>query len=323
VTRWLKSDYRENETRRELKYVSRETNAMIRVNKCPVCGSQKMEVFLELKDYFLTGESFEISQCIECGFKFTNPVPRETDLQKYYESDEYISHSNTSKGLINGIYQSVRKHSIKKKVKIATRELARGEALDIGCGTGDFLKEMLNSGWNVKGIEPNNTARNSAIKNYGLDIYNESQLFEFRENSFDVITMWHVLEHVYNLERNIDQMKMILRKEGRLVIALPNADSLDAAIYKNFWAAYDVPRHLYHFNQSSFKRLMGKYGFEIIETKPMVFDSFYISMLSEKFKSGKINYLNAFFNGLKTDIYGLINKKYYSSLIYVLRMKNS
>ncbi len=323
MTRWLKSDYWDDEIRRELKYVSRETNAMIRLNKCPVCGSQKMEIFLKLKDYFLTGESFEISQCAECGFKFTNPVPRETDLPKYYESDEYISHSNASTGLINRIYQSVRKHSIKKKVKIATTKLARGEALDIGCGTGDFLNEMLNGGWNVKGIEPNDTARNSAINNYGLDIYDESQLFEFRENSFDVITMWHVLEHVYNLERHLTQIKMILRKEGRLVIALPNADSLDAAIYKNFWAAYDVPRHLYHFNQSSLRRLMENFGFEIVTIKPMVFDSFYISMLSEKYMHGKINYISSFFNGLKTDLYGLSDKKYYSSLIYVLRVKNS
>ena len=296
---------------------------MERLNRCPVCGSQKMEIFLKLKDYFLTGESFEISRCIECGFKFTNPVPRETDLQKYYESDEYISHSNTSKGLINRIYQSVRKYSIKKKVRISTSKLVRGEALDIGCGTGDFLKEMSNSGWNVKGIEPNDVARNSAIKNYGLDIYSESQLFEFRENCFDVITMWHVLEHVYDLKKHLTQIRMILRKEGRLVIALPNADSLDAKIYKSFWAAYDVPRHLYHFNQSSFRRLMEEFDFEIVTIKPMVFDSFYISILSEKYRHGEINYLSSFFNGLKSDLYGLSDKKYYSSLIYVLRVKNS
>ena len=296
---------------------------MIRVNECPVCGSNEITEFLSLDDYFLSKESFEISLCEECGFKFTNPVPRETELPKYYESEEYISHSNTSKGLVNKVYRLVRNHSIKKKVGIATAKMNRGEALDIGCGTGDFLNEMSKHGWKVKGIEPNDVARNNAITNFGLDVGEEAQLFKFDKDTFDVITMWHVLEHVYNLDKHLSQIKNILRKDGRLVIALPNADSMDAKIYKNFWAAYDVPRHLHHFNQSSFKRLMGKYGFEIAETKPMVFDSFYISMLSEKYKRGKINYLNAFFNGLKTDIYGLVNKKYYSSLIYVLRLKNS
>ena len=182
---------------------------------------------------------------------------------------------------------------------------------------------MSKNGWKVKGIEPNTNARKSAINNFSLDVSEESQLFKFNENSFDVITMWHVLEHVYNLDKHLTQIKKILRKEGRLVIALPNADSMDASIYKNFWAAYDVPRHLHHFNQSSLTKLMEKYGFEIIETKPMVFDSFYISMLSEKYKRGKINYLNAFFKGLKTDLYGLLDKKYYSSLIYILKLKNT
>jgi len=304
-------------------YVSRETNAMIRVNECPVCGSKEINKFLHLNDYFLTKETFKIWLCNDCGFKFTNPVPRETDLPKYYESEEYISHSNTSKGLVNKIYRLVRNHSIKRKTGIATYKINRGEALDIGCGTGDFLNELSRRGWKVKAIEPNEIARNNAIKNFGLDVSDEQHLFKFGANSFDVVTMWHVLEHVYNLDKHLSQIKKILRKDGRLIIAIPNADSMDANIYKNYWAAYDVPRHLHHFNQSSLKRLMGKYGFEIIETKPMVFDSFYISMLSEKYKRGKINYLNAFFNGLKTDIYGLINKKYYSSLIYVLRLKNS
>ncbi len=296
---------------------------MMRVNECPVCGNKSVNKFLELEDYFLSKESFEISLCAECGFKFTNPVPRETDLPKYYESDEYISHSNTTKGFVNKIYQLVRNHSIKRKAGIATHKIYNGEALDIGCGTGDFLNELSRRGWKVKGIEPNKTARNNAINNFGLDVSDEQQLFKFGANGFDVITMWHVLEHVYNLDKHLSQIKKILRKDGRLIIALPNADSMDANIYKNYWAAYDVPRHLHHFNQASFKKLMERYEFEIIKIKPMIFDSFYISMLSEKYKSGKINYLNAFFNGLKTDVYGLLNKKYYSSLIYVLKLKNS
>ena len=296
---------------------------MMRVNECPVCGNKSVNKFLELEDYFLSKESFEISLCAECGFKFTNPVPRETDLPKYYESDDYISHSNTSKGFVNKIYQLVRNHSIKQKAGIATHKINNGEALDIGCGTGDFLNELSRRGWKVKGIEPNKTARNNAINNFGLDVSDEQQLFKFGANGFDVITMWHVLEHVYNLDKHLSQIKKILRKDGRLIIALPNADSMDANIYKNYWAAYDVPRHLHHFNQASFKKLMERYEFEIIKIKPMIFDSFYISMLSEKYKSGKINYLNAFFNGLKTDVYGLLNKKYYSSLIYVLKLKNS
>jgi len=294
---------------------------MIQLTSCPICNEEKQTDYLHLKDYFLTSEEFIITKCNQCGFRFTNPKPEQNMLGSYYESEEYISHSNAKKGLMNTIYQNVRNYTIGKKVKLIKQYHPNGDFLDIGCGTGEFLYALSKSGYKVKGVEPNEEARLFCLSNYNLDVMDEKLLDSFDENTFDVISMWHVLEHVYNLKERVGQLKKLLRPDGTLFIAVPNPDSYDAKKYGKFWAAYDVPRHLYHFNKRDINTLFNQFDFKVIKILPMNFDSYYVSLLSEKYKYGKQRIIPAFFNGFVSNFSAMLKNKNYSSLIYILKPK--
>jgi 2-polyprenyl-3-methyl-5-hydroxy-6-metoxy-1,4-benzoquinol methylase len=191
--------------------------------------------------------------------------------------------------------------------------------LDIGCGTGEVLEYFTKKGWDTKGIEPSDNARSYAVENLGLSVEKEEYLQKLKEKSFDVISMWHVLEHVPQLNKRMEQVKNIMKDDGVAFIALPNYKSWDGEYYKKHWAAWDVPRHLYHFSKDTFKLLAINHGLKIVEILPMKFDAFYVSLLSEKYQSKKINYMKAFFQGLKSNNWAKKNGDDYSSLIYVLR----
>jgi len=284
-----------------------------------VCDENEFSTFLKCSDHFLTQEDFIIQKCNNCGFLFTNPRPFVNELGNYYKSEEYISHSNTNKGLVNSIYQKVRQFTLKKKYKLVSNFHDKGSILDIGCATGEFLNIFKENNWEVRGIEPDENARKMAVSNYDLNIGVEDDIETIESNSFDVITMWHVLEHVSHLNERISQIKRLLKNNGILVVAVPNCNSKDAKIYKEFWAAYDVPRHLYHFSQDTIKPLFEKHNFELQKIKPMKFDSYYVSLLSEKYKSGKQKYLKSVCNGFRSNLYARFNKNEYSSLIYILK----
>ena len=292
---------------------------MEKLNNCPVCGKGEFDTFLKLPDFFLSKEKFTIVICKDCEFKFVNPRPKNESLGKYYESEEYISHSNTNKGLVNSVYQKIRKYTHKKKFNLVTSCSKEKSILDIGCASGELLSLFKNNNWETTGIEPNENARNFAIKNYGLNVLEEAALLKFEDEKFNAITMWHVLEHVSDLNGRISEIKRILKKDGVFIVAVPNCDSYDADYYKEFWAAYDVPRHLYHFTPKTIETLMSKFNFKIEKILPMKFDSYYVSLLSEKYKKGKTNYFSAFKNGLKSNMKAGKNK--YSSQIYILTQK--
>jgi len=296
---------------------------MEKLQTCPVCETINFEVFLNTKDHFLTEESFTISKCLNCGFLFTNPRPSETDSNRYYQSEAYISHSNTDKGLISRIYKRIRNHSLNKKISLIKKYIQSGNALDIGCGTGHFLNQLSKSGFTVHGIEPGEEARQFATKQFRLSIHPKLDAIDPKLIQYDVITLWHVLEHIYTLDSYMKKIRNLLSEKGILVVAVPNPESYDAKYYGKFWAAYDLPRHLYHFSQKTIQLLFTKYQFETINIVPLKFDSFYVSMLSEKYKTGKNNYPQAFFKGLKSNMYAKKNQTNYSSLIYVLKLKIS
>jgi len=291
--------------------------------KCPICESEKSSVFLHSRDYFLTKEDFEIKTCGGCGFLFTSPMPADAKLGAYYESEEYISHSNAGKGFINILYQAVRNYTLGKKVTLIQKWVHSGKVLDIGCGTGEFLNVMSKKGFDVIGVEPNINAANFAIENYHLSVYKENKLSELVPQSFDVITMWHVLEHVSDLAKRIEQIKKLLKPDGILIVAVPNPESFDARYYKKYWAAFDLPRHLYHFKKSDISKLFKKVEMEIVKVIPMLFDSFYVSLLSEKYKTGSSKYFRAFIIGLWSNLGAFIRTKNYSSLIYIIKHKNA
>ncbi len=296
--------------------------------------------FLQCKDHTVSRETFFILKDETLEILITSPKPNDEELSKYYESEDYISHTDSNKTFIDKIYQKAKNYAIKKKVKLivslSNQDKVENQksktVLDIGCGTGDFLAACNKSGFLVSGIEPNKNARVRAKSKLGiltskLDVFDDSpEIFntinELENKKFDVITMWHVLEHVPNLLEYINKLKELLNENGRLIIAVPNYKSYDANYYKHFWAAYDVPRHLWHFSQKSISLLFKKENMLIEKTIPMKLDSFYVSLLSEKYKTKKSNYLKAFFIGLLSN-FKAISTKEYSSLIYVIKNANS
>jgi len=273
---------------------------------------------LKVIDHSVSKEKFELVKNTEYGFLVTTPLPDISELAKYYETEEYISHTDAKRNLFEKVYHMVREYAIKKKVALINAEEEKGSLLDIGCGTGDFLSAAKNNGWKVTGIEPNENARIKANSKTDNKVFDIAKLENLPVDSFDVITLWHVLEHLPNLEEQIQVFKKLLKSNGSLIIAVPNHKSFDANYYADFWAAYDVPRHLWHFSQSSIKNLFRKFQIELNKTIPMKFDSFYVSLLSEKYKTGKQNPFKAFWIGFRSNLKAKHTSEY-SSLIYVFK----
>lgn len=273
-------------------------------------------IYLKVKDHSVSGEEFELLLDENLGLLKTQPQPAPENLVRYYESDDYISHTDGKRSFFEKIYHFVKQKALRDKIAIIEDfQKTKGSLLDIGAGTGDFLVTAKNSGWDVKGIEPSEKARNIA-KNKGIELISGIESVE--NASFDVVTMWHVLEHVPDIEKHIKELKRILKPGGTIIIAVPNYNSFDAKHYGHFWAAFDVPRHLWHFSKTAIKKLFVAEGMEVIKILPMKFDSFYVSLLSEKYKTGKMNFIAGFWNGLRSNLKAAKNMEY-SSHIYVIK----
>ena len=270
------------------------------------------------RDHSVSNEVFELVYDQAYDMFRTSPQPSKEDLNKYYESLDYISHTDTKRNFIEYIYHVVRSYATNKKVQLITNLNSGKSLLDIGCGTGDFLVSAKRNNWKTIGIEPNEGARELAKNKLGNTVFDSDHLGKLEPHSFDVITLWHVLEHLPDLEEHLSLFKSLLKTNGRLIIAVPNYKSYDAYMYKSFWAAYDVPRHLWHFSQSSIDRLFKNIAMSVEQIKPMKFDAYYVALLSEKYKTGTSNFLKALYSGF------LSNKKAkktneYSSLIYIIK----
>ena len=293
----------------------------IHYSNCPVCQSDQIYSVFEVQDYTVSLEEFEVMHCRSCTARFTQNIPDIHDISRYYKSEEYISHTNTHKGLINQLYQRVRVQTMKQKAAIVKKHtgLVTGNLLDIGSGTGTFLNTMRGKGWSVAGLEPDADARELAASEYGIHANPSHLLFSMDPESFDAVTLWHVLEHVHGLHDYLSQIKKVLKKEGVLFVAVPNYTSKDATSYGKYWAGYDVPRHLYHFSPQSMKTLIEKHGMTISAMLPMWFDSFYVDMLSSKYKTGRINYISAGLHGLASNINAIGKVEECCSVIYIIK----
>jgi len=272
-----------------------------------------MKFYLETKDYSVSKETFELYQDQDLDMLVTKPVPE--NLYSYYESDNYISHTDAKKSIIDKTYQIIKRRNLKSKLNIVKKFSNGKSILDVGAGTGDFLVEAKNQNFTVNGVEPN---VNASLKAQEKNIELKPSLEAFENQKFDIITLWHVLEHLPNLNDQVTRLRNLLNENGVLIIAVPNYKSYDAVYYKKHWAAFDVPRHLWHFSKTSIIKLFKKEKLELQKVYPMVFDSFYVSLLSENYKTGKQNYFKAFWIGLLSNIKAWRNKEY-SSLIYVLK----
>jgi len=294
------------------------------INTCPLCGGTHIVKKMTCTDFYASGEQFDLSQCENCGFQFTQGFPVEKEIGKYYETPDYISHSDTKKGMMNELYHLVRSRMLQKKAQLINNITGKtsGKILDIGTGTGYFSHTMQQKGWQVDAIEKSPQARSFAKKNFNLEVKDDSGLNDFPADSFDVITLWHVMEHLEHLNETWERLYELLKDEGYLVIAVPNCSSFDAQKYKEFWAAYDVPRHLWHFTPDSMQKFGEKYNFTLVNHLPMPFDAFYVSILSEKYKKSKSSLIKGMFAGTLAWFSSLSNKEKSSSIIYVFRKKD-
>jgi len=290
---------------------------MIEVKNCPICGASSFKEVFKAPHFRGDNELFAIQECENCKFWVTSPRPENEDLGKYYDLTNYISHNNSSKSLMDKAYQVVRNYSLKKKAQLISKVDNGGKSLlDYGAGTGHFLIEAKKSGWKIEGVEISADAREVAKSENGLELHNPES-FEIEEKKYSVITLWHVLEHLPNLNEHLQAFYKGLQKGGKLIIAVPNHESVDSKHYGENWAALDVPLHLWHFKKSNIQDLANKHGFSFMEARNMPFDSFYVSLLSEKIGDNKGHALKAIKTGFASNLKGKSDKNM-SSLIYIL-----
>lgn len=285
-------------------------------DKCPWCGSENAQLHLELKDLFLTQEPFKIFECKECGLLYTTPRPNKDEIGRYYKSEEYYSHQENKEGFIPKVYEKVKSVNLKNKYGIATEGKEKGKALDIGCGVGDFLHTMEQHGWDCTGVEPSEDAKAIAKKRIKGQLLSSEEQENLLDSSFDLITMWHVLEHVDDIRWQIQQLHRLCKQGGRIIIALPNYKSYDGQYYKAEWAAYDVPRHLNHFNKETLIKILEESGLRHVKTEKLVWDAYYISYMSEKYRKHSIPLLRGAFRGLISNCKARKSGEW-SSLVYV------
>jgi SAM-dependent methyltransferase len=288
---------------------------------CPLCSDERIHIHLNCRDYFLSGEPFALFKCSSCGFVFTQDYPEEQEMGKYYESEEYLSHNDSSMKFSDRIYRIVRKIMLNRKRRMVEKitGLKKGKLLDIGSGSGHFAMTMKKGGWQVKGIEINEKARISSASKLGLEINDPKEIVSLGSSSFDCITLWHVLEHFHEPNKYFREIMLLLKPGGICITALPNCRSYDAIHYREFWAAFDVPRHLWHFTPSSFALFAEKTGFRLENIKNLPADVFYISFVSEKYKEASLPFIRGIIRAKFYAIGSFFNKEKSSSIIYILR----
>lgn len=296
---------------------------IVTYKECPLCKSEAIEDYINVKDYSFSNEEFTLNKCSNCQFVFTQNVPNGTEIAKYYQSDTYVSHSDTRKGLFFKLYHIAREIALKSKRKLIQQHLGKqnGSILDIGSATGYFLNHMKTNGFDVEGVEPDADSRKLSESNFNIKSNSPDDFFENNSSKFDVITMWHVLEHVHDLHKYVVELSKRIEDKGVIVIAVPNHNAVDREFFGKYWAAYDVPVHLWHFEPKTITKLFNQNGFDLIKKKSMPFDSFYVSMLSYKAKGNPLYMILGFIYGLIPFFTQMINVDSSTSITYIFKKK--
>lgn len=292
---------------------------MLHRKACPSCGSTDTEPLFPVKDHSVSGETFHLRRCRGCTLVFTEDAPSRESIGPYYRSDAYVSHTDSSKGVVNWLYHRVRLITVAAKRRMVAQSVGgrTGRVLDYGCGTGAFLASMRDAGWEAVGLEPDAVARENALRLHGLRLSAPEALSSLPDAHFDVVTLWHVLEHVHDLHETLSHLARVLSPQGCLFIAVPNHLSLDAQHYGPDWAAWDVPRHLWHFTPGALQGLLGRHGLKVKGHRPMWFDSFYVSMLSEQYAHGRLRMPQALLTGFRSNMSAMADRGRCSSLIHI------
>lgn len=285
---------------------------------CPVCKATSFVQEYVCKDFVATGETFQLVRCQSCRLLFTNPRPDANHIGRYYQTDNYVSHAGSKKGLIYLLYDVVRNISLRKKASTIRSYSPNGKLLDVGCGLGYFLNHMINEGWEATGVDVSEDARNYVKQTFGQNVLPEEELINLKAGDYSAITMWHVLEHVHLLRDRVELLKKLLAKNGTLFVAVPNSDAWEVGFYKEHWDGFDVPRHIYHFNHTSMEKLMNECGLNVVEKKPMIFDAYYISWRSEIHRKNPVGFFRAMAMGQISNWKAKANQNY-SSVLYVIQ----
>jgi len=286
-----------------------------KMNMCQICENKTDFKEFILEDFFLTKEKFKVKRCLKCDFIFTDPAPNKLEIAKYYKTSKYLSHNNNI-SFTSFVYNIIKKINLSYKVKKIYKYSSPTKILDIGCGSGDFIKKMKKNNHVVFGVENNNRAFNKS-KKITKNIFRSIDMLSEQENSFDLITFWHSIEHIHDFVDFFKKCLVLLKEKGTIIIAVPNNLSYDAVHYKEYWAAYDVPRHLYHFNIKSMSAFINKLNLKLIEVLPLKYDSYFVSLMSEKYKKSNFKLIKGFYNGFLSNFKS--NGKNHSSLIYIIK----
>ncbi len=290
------------------------------MNTCIACGSSRFETLVNSQDFCVTQEAFDVSRCASCGFAYTVNAPSQDQIGRYYAHEDYVSHTDTNEGLFFRMYHKVREYMLGRKKAYMENHAKVKRVFDIGAGTGYFVSYLRSCGIHAVGFEPDSNARQQAKKKFDLDLIDDIDVVLQEADSFDAVTLWHVLEHVHDLKGYFKKFNLLLKDDGLLVIAVPNYTSFDAQFYRKYWAAYDLPKHLWHFSPNSIQLLAKSESFQLIKTYPMPFDPFYIALLSEGHKqSGKLGKLRGVFIGAISFVKGWIKPSVASSVVYVFK----
>ena len=277
---------------------------------------EQKETHIEVVDHFLTKETFTIKKTLIKGLLKTHPAPSKNKIQLYYRSDKYISHNSTTPGVFFFIYRVIRSFNFWFKYKFVGKKELFSKTLDFGSGDQYFMEQLQRRNHNVFGIDP--LKSNISKQVYG-SVFDES----LDSKNFSCITAWHSLEHVHDLENTITRFHKILDDNGTVIVAVPNYRSFDARLYKSFWAAYDVPRHLWHFDKKSIKKVFSNNGFSFIKSAPLLFDSYYVSLLSERYKKSIFRVFNSIVVGTVSNIIGFFTKEYSSNIFVFKKSKTN
>lgn len=238
---------------------------------CNLCGSTEAEVAITAQDFLLERPDAQVQfvKCDRCGLFYQNPRPTPEEMMSHYPSnyEPFDLHPDDERS--SRLERIAVNYGLSKRRGLILRYRKSGRILDVGCATGLFLHVMnMDANWDAHGVEPNNYAATIAQERYGLNVHHGTlEQAQYPARSFDVVTLWDVLEHVHDPAATLDEIHRILKSDGLLILRVPNGISRDAGLFKETWAGWDPPRHLYVFTPDTLTKLLAKQGYAILDLR--------------------------------------------------------